>query len=84
MFVGASSFLLVLDTLDYKFLLFWSLKDLEGQTALHYAAVCEREDIAEFLVKHGADVEIKDNEGDCPRDVCELHWPWLQQATVHN
>ncbi|XP_059304550.1 acyl-CoA-binding domain-containing protein 1-like [Lycium ferocissimum] len=59
-------------------------KDLEGQTALHYAAVCEREDIAEFLVKHGADVEIKDNEGDCPRDVCELHWPWLQQATAHN
>ncbi|WMV20758.1 hypothetical protein MTR67_014143 [Solanum verrucosum] len=59
-------------------------KDLEGQTALHYAAVCERADIAEFLVTHGADVEIKDNEGDCPRDVCELHWPWLQQATVHN
>lgn len=59
-------------------------KDLEGQTALHYAAVCERGDIAEFLVKHGADVEIKDNEGDCPRDVCELHWPCLQQATAHN
>ncbi|KAJ8554278.1 hypothetical protein K7X08_024956 [Anisodus acutangulus] len=59
-------------------------KDLEGQTALHYAAVCERGDIAEFLVKHGADVEIKDNEGDCPRDVCELHWPWLQQAIAHN
>lgn len=59
-------------------------KDLEGQTALHYAAVCERGDIADFLVKHGADVEIKDNEGDCPRDVCELHWPCLQQATAHN
>lgn len=59
-------------------------KDLEGQTALHYAAVCERKDIAEFLVKHGADVEIKDNEGDCPRDVCEFHWPWLQQATADN
>ncbi|CAN4085681.1 unnamed protein product [Withania somnifera] len=59
-------------------------KDLEGQTALHYAALCEREDIAELLVKHGADVEIKDNEGDCPRDVCELHWPWLQQTAAHN
>lgn len=69
---------------ELQILVILILKDLEGQTALHYAAVCERKDIAEFLVKHGADVEIKDNEGDCPRDVCELHWPWLQQATADN
>lgn len=56
------------------------LQDNEGQTPLHYAAVCERAEIAEFLVNHKADLEIKDNEGSSPGDLCELNWPWIQPA----
>lgn len=60
------------------FLMCVFLKDDEGQTALHYAAVCERTAIAELLVKHGADIEVKDNEGNAPRDLCESGWPGLK------
>ncbi|KAL0358860.1 UNVERIFIED_CONTAM: Acyl-CoA-binding domain-containing protein 1 [Sesamum angustifolium] len=56
-------------------------KDDEGQTALHYAAVCERAAIAKLLVEHGADIQIKDKEGNTPVDVCELSWPWMQRAS---
>lgn len=54
------------------------MKDDEGQTPLHYAAVCEREDIAEYLVKNHADVTVKDNDGSTPCDICEASWPWMQ------
>lgn len=54
------------------------LQDGEGQAALHYAAVCERTAITELLVKHGADVELTDNDGNAPRDLCETRWPGLE------
>ena len=55
-------------------------KDNEGQTPLHYAVVCEREDIAEFLVKQNADKDIQDDDVNSPVDLCESDWPWLQHA----
>lgn len=58
------------------------MKDNEGQAPLHYAAVCEREDIAELLVKHNADIDMKDEDGNCPRDLCDLKWPWLQHTAT--
>lgn len=57
---------------------FSSMKDQEGQTALHYAVVCEREEIAEFLVKENADTTVKDNDGASPLELCGSKWPWLQ------
>lgn len=45
---------------------------------MHYAVVCEREAIAEYLVKHNADVGIKDNDGVSPSDLCEKNWPWMR------
>lgn len=56
-------------------------KDNEGQTPLHYAAVCEREDIAEYLVKQNADSSVKDNDGNTPRDLCDSNWPWMHCAS---
>lgn len=53
-------------------------KDNEGQTPLHYAAVCEREAIAEFLVKQNADTNLEDNDGKSARDLCEVDWPCLR------
>ena len=57
---------------------FW--KDNEGQTPLHYAVMCDREAIAEYLVKHNADTYSKDNDGSSPRDICESKWPCLQHV----
>lgn len=44
---------------------------------MHYAAICERAAIAELLVEKGADVQIKDDEGKSPSDLCEFNWPWM-------
>lgn len=60
--------------------MFSFLKDNDGQTALHYAVTCEREGIAEYLVKHNADINSKDNDGNSPRDICEPSWPCLQHV----
>lgn len=56
---------------------FW--KDDEGQTPLHYAVMCEREAIAEYLVKHNADIHSKDNDESSPLDICKPNWPCMQQ-----
>ncbi|XP_012478231.1 acyl-CoA-binding domain-containing protein 2 [Gossypium raimondii] len=55
-------------------------KDNEGQTPLHYAVMCEREDIAKFLVKQNVDKDTKDSDGNSPVDLCDSDWPWLQHA----
>jgi ankyrin repeat protein len=67
---------------NYFFLLIFSLywKDNDGQTPLHYAVVCEREAIAEYLVKQNAETYIKDNDGNSPSDLCEANWSWMQFA----
>jgi len=41
-------------------------QDNEGQTALHYACCCEQEELIALLLKHKADVNIKDNNGESP------------------
>jgi len=59
-------------------LMFSFLKDNDGQTPLHYAVTCEREAIAEYLVKHSADVHSEDNDGSSSRDICSSKWPFMQ------
>lgn len=54
------------------------MQDNEGQTPLHYAVVCDREAIAKYLVKHGADSNVKDDDGTSPSELCEKNWPWMQ------
>lgn len=68
------------DDAHFKILLFWCWKDNDGQTALHYAVMCDREGVAEYLVKQNADTGAKDNDGSSPCDLCESNWPWLQRA----
>ncbi|KAL6972114.1 hypothetical protein U1Q18_031800 [Sarracenia purpurea var. burkii] len=57
-------------------------KDNKGQGPLHYAAVCDREAIAKFLVKQNARTDMKDNDGNTPYDLCDMKWPWLQNAVA--
>lgn len=57
------------------------VQDQEGQTALHYATVCEQEEVAKYLFEHGADVSIPDNDGNTPLSQCPPHWLWLQRST---
>ena len=40
-------------------------------TVLHVAAECTSEDIAKYLVKHGADVNKKDGDGNTAYDVAK-------------
>lgn len=60
------------------------LKDNEGQTPLHYAAVCEREAKAELLVKKNAGKDIKDDDGNFPSDLCDPSWPLIQPELADN
>lgn len=30
-------------------------------------------------MKRNADVEMKDNDGNSPGDLCESSWPWMQR-----
>ena len=39
------------------------LRDKEGFTPLHYAVIYNRKDIAEILIKHGANVNTKKSAG---------------------
>lgn len=59
---------------------FCIVQDNEGQTVLHYAVVCEREDIAELLIKYHADVHIKDEDGNTAQDLCPSSWSFMNQA----
>lgn len=60
---------------NYNIFLIW--QDNEGQTPLHYAVVCDRETISELLVKHGANPQITDNDGNSPVDLCDSKWPFM-------
>ncbi|KAF9616443.1 hypothetical protein IFM89_029697 [Coptis chinensis] len=53
-------------------------KDDEGQTPQRYAAMCDREGVAEFLVKQNADRDVKDNDGKSPCDLCASNSSWMQ------
>ncbi|KAI3778196.1 hypothetical protein L2E82_07296 [Cichorium intybus] len=53
-----------------------TLKDNEGQTTLHYDAVCEREEIAAlFVKKNDGSVGIKDNDGNYPFNLSDSNRP---------
>ncbi|XP_023533274.1 acyl-CoA-binding domain-containing protein 2-like isoform X2 [Cucurbita pepo subsp. pepo] len=53
------------------------VKEVDGQTPLHYAIVCDRVAIAEYLVKNNASINEKDNDGKWPCDLCEFNWPFM-------
>ncbi|KAL5994481.1 hypothetical protein ACLOJK_024533 [Asimina triloba] len=53
-------------------------EDNDGQTPLHYAAVCEREAIARLLLDHNADGSLKDNDGQSPCELCDRAWDWMR------
>lgn len=74
-FFASSTFLSVIKVIFPLY-----LQDNDGQTPLHYAVMCEREAIAEYLVKQNADRDLKDNEDSSPSDLCEANWPWMQCA----
>ena len=40
--------------------------DDDGQTALHYAATCERAETCRLLLESGADPDLPDADGDTP------------------
>ena len=42
--------------------------DGQGQTALHYAALCNNEEMVKQLLEAGADASIKDEDGTIPED----------------
>jgi len=42
-------------------------RDGDGLTALAYAVICDRGDVVDLLVAHGADADIPDNDGETPR-----------------
>lgn len=52
-------------------------QDNDGQTPLHYAVLCEREEIAELLIEHHADQHIKDSDGSSPLDLCGSRWDFM-------
>ena len=45
------------------------VKDDDGYTPLHFAALYDSFDTCEFLLKSGADPDIKNNAGDTFRDI---------------
>lgn len=47
------------------------LRDDQGQTPLHYAAIHNASDIVELLIDKGMDPNIKDNEGRTPLKALE-------------
>jgi ankyrin repeat protein len=44
-------------------------QDAEGQTALHYAVMCDHVGMVTLLVDAGADISIKDNDGQVPASI---------------
>lgn len=52
-----------------------NLQNNAGQTPLHIAVIDERKPVASLLVRHGADVTIKDARGKSPIEVCPS---WLR------
>ena len=46
-----------------------TVKDKQGWTALHHAAVSGHEQIVELLIHHGADSSAKNNKGLTPEDL---------------
>lgn len=46
-------------------------KDMDGQTALHYASSCGHEEVLKFLLESGADLSIKNCDGHTAKDVAD-------------
>jgi ankyrin repeat protein len=44
-------------------------QDADGQTALHFAVMCDHVGMVTLLVNAGADISIKDNDGHVPASI---------------
>ena len=51
-----------------------NLKDDNGSTPLHGAAVFGRADVAKLLVENGANLQVRNNDGGTPADALQLDW----------
>ena len=51
-----------------------TVQDGEGQTPLHYATVCEYEEVAALLLGSGADPTMPDADGSTPLDLKPPAW----------
>lgn len=51
-------------------------QDDDGQTPLHYAALCGHEHIAHLLIEAGAESGITDASGQTARETGPAGWSW--------
>ena len=51
-----------------------NLKDDNGSTPLHGAAVFGRTDVAKLLIENGANPQVRNNDGGTPADALHLDW----------
>lgn len=47
-----------------------NFQDDTGQTALHYAVSCSHEDICKYLIDKGARIDVQDEDGITPLEMC--------------
>lgn len=57
--------------------------DIFGSTPLHYAAILRQKDIFDEIIKNGATLGIKDNEGNTPESILQLRLPSKTVTMLH-
>lgn len=53
-------------------------QDGDGQTPLHYAALCEQQAMCRFLLGHGAKASRRDSSGQTAQDLAPGSWMFWQ------
>ena len=49
-------------------------QDFDGQSALHYAALCEYKEIYDYLMRKGANDDLKDKSEETPKQWIPSEW----------
>ena len=49
-------------------------QDSDGQTPLHYAALCEQQAMCRFLLRQGAQASCQDSSGQTAQDLAPGSW----------
>jgi ankyrin repeat protein len=60
------------------------VQDANGDTPLHGAFASGYMNVADLLIREGADVYIKNNDGDTPIDILRLEYPELVPRILEN